>query len=222
VATIIGMEIRIKGDPPKGPSLLVSNHLGYLDIVVLLVNTDAFFVAKAEISKWPMAGAVCRAWNTIFINRTQKRDLPRVIEAMKASLGAGKTVILFPEGTCTPGITVLPFKSSLFEAAVRSSRPVSCAGISYSVARTEPPAYRSICWWDDRSFLAHLYGLLQIRTFRASVVFHGAVSGRRRKILAAQAHRVVSADFVPLVSGIDLDPLDVRRSRGLYDAISVE
>jgi 1-acyl-sn-glycerol-3-phosphate acyltransferase len=222
VATIIGMEIRIKGDPPKGPSLLVSNHLGYLDIVALLVNTDAFFVAKAEISKWPMAGTVCRAWNTIFLDRQRKRDLPRVIEAMRASLHVGKTVILFPEGTCTPGATVLPFKSSLFEAAVRSGRPVSCAGISYSVGRTEPPAYRSICWWDATVFLKHLYRLLQIRTFQASVAFYGTVSGNGRKILAATAHRTVSADFTPLVRDIGLELIDARSCRGFYDAFSVE
>jgi 1-acyl-sn-glycerol-3-phosphate acyltransferase len=222
VAAIIGMEIRIKGVPPKDPSLVVSNHLGYLDIVPLLMKTDALFVAKAEISKWPMAGAVCRAWNTIFLDRARKRDLPRAIEAMTTSLRAGKSVIFFPEGTCTPGARVLPFKSSLFEAAVRSGRPVSCAGISYSVDGAEPPAHRSICWWDATVFLQHLYRLLQIRTFQASVVFHGTVSGDHRKKLAAGAHRAVSANFIPLVSDIGLESIDVPVSRGFYDAVSVK
>src|SRR5580698_5183635 len=44
--------------PARG--LLVSNHLGYLDVLVLSSLTPAVFVAKREVKFWPVAGLLAQ------------------------------------------------------------------------------------------------------------------------------------------------------------------
>ncbi len=68
-AALLGIKINAQGRPPRGAFFLVSNHLSYLDIVVFAALTDCVFVAKSEVSRWPVIGFLCRCMNTIFIDR---------------------------------------------------------------------------------------------------------------------------------------------------------
>ena len=76
---LFGVRVSVSGPPPPPPFVLVSNHLSYLDILVLGTRPPCVFVAKAEIDDWPIFGALCRAVNTVFVDRKAKRDLPRVL-----------------------------------------------------------------------------------------------------------------------------------------------
>jgi 1-acyl-sn-glycerol-3-phosphate acyltransferase len=133
------------------------NHLGYLDILMLATQVDAPFVAKAEVAHWPVIGLLCRSVGTIFIDRARKRDLPRVIDEMVAALQRGRRVIFFPEGTSTSGATVLPFRSPLFEATIRTGVPVRYASLAYCTPKGAPPAHQVVCWWGDMTFIDHVY-----------------------------------------------------------------
>ena len=69
ILPIMGVRVAVRGEPPGAPFLLVANHLSYLDIPVIGSQVGAIFVAKSEIAGWPGIGFVCRAINTIFIDR---------------------------------------------------------------------------------------------------------------------------------------------------------
>jgi 1-acyl-sn-glycerol-3-phosphate acyltransferase len=198
---LLGMQLEVRGTPPLSPSLLVANHLSYVDILLLATQTNALFVAKAEVATWPAIGLLCRSFHTIFIDRKRKRDLPRAIAEITTALREGRTVVLFPEGTSTAGTLVLPFRSSLFEAAAHTGVQVSWASLTYRTAEEESPASHVVCWWGKMTFIPHLYALLQLPRFRATVTFSKTpLVATSRKTLAARAWVGVAGRFTPVTS----------------------
>src|SRR5438128_9577779 len=102
-ARILGLRINVRNAPPASPFLLVSNHLSYVDIIVLESQVDCAFIAKSEVASWPIIGFICRTLNTIFIDRRKKRDVLKAMAKAEATLNRGLGVVLFAEGTSTAG-----------------------------------------------------------------------------------------------------------------------
>lgn len=193
---ILGIRCCVSGRPPVPPVLLVSNHLGYVDILVLLRVCPGVFVAKAEVARWPVLGFLARFAGTLFVDRERRRDLPRVIAAMTARLGGGQSVILFPEATSSPGVEVLPFRAALFEASLRSEVPVCGVAIRYELAGSAAAAADTICWWGEMTFPDHLYRLLQLRGVYAKLSFGDRrLRGSQREELAVAARQEVQSLF---------------------------
>ncbi len=203
-AWILGLRISLEGQPPAGRYLLVSNHLSYIDIVTLMNVLDARFLSKAEVASWPLIGPVTRLARTLFVDRTRRADLPRVIAEIESVLEGGRSVVFFPEGTSSAGYEVLPFKASLFEAAARGGLEIACATLHYATPDHEPPAELSVCWWGDTSFGAHILPLLGLSRFEAQVRFSETrLAGTDRKQLANDAREEVLRLFRPVC---DEDP----------------
>lgn len=197
---ISGMKIDVVGTPPKPPFFLVANHLSYADIGALRVLADGVFVAKGEVQGWFLAGRIVRDLGTIFIDRTNRRDIPRAGQQIVERLAAGEGVIVFPEGTSTRGETVLPFNSSFLEFAARSNTAVSYASITYRTPPGEPPASSVVCWWEDIGFFSHIWRLFQVRQYTAIVTFGKTpVQHAERKALAAELTRRVAESFKPVI-----------------------
>ncbi len=195
-ARIIGLTIEVRNQPPSPPFLLVSNHLSYVDVLVLAERGDCTFVAKSEIAGWPMFGWLFRMAGTIFIDRKIKRDIPRVIELIGKTLESGLGVILFAEGTSSNGKTVLPFKPALLELAVREELPVHYARVSYAVPPGETPVERSVCWWGNMTFHGHLFRLLQVPYFHAKVVYGSEpIIAGDRQVLAEKLWTAVNSQL---------------------------
>lgn len=195
---ISGMKIKIVGTPPQPPFFLVSNHLSYTDVPALRAVTEGVFVAKGEIENWFLAGRIVRDMGTIFINRQNRRDIPRAGAEIIQRLKNGEGVIVFPEGTSTKGETVLPFNSSFLEFAARTNLPVSYASIIYKTPG-EPKASETVCWWEDISFAAHLFRLFQLREFSAVINFGSdSIQNHNRKELAQMLWNKVNKNFSPV------------------------
>lgn len=198
VARVLGLKINARNIRPAPPFLLVSNHLSYVDIIVLESQADCVFVAKSEVSGWPIVGWICRTMDTIFIDRKIKRDIPRSLKKIEEALMRGMGVVLFAEATSTNGTSVAPFKSSLLEFAVRKRVPVHYATINYASPDAATPAQESICWWGDMTFPGHLFRLLRLRSFEADVVFGPEpIVAEDRRILAARLWSAVSSQLAP-------------------------
>lgn len=194
------MRIEVIGKPPRPPYFLVCNHLSYTDIAALRAVVPGVFVAKAEVEKWPVGGRIVRDMGTIFIDRTNRRDIPRAGAEILKRLHSGEGVIIFPEGTSTKGETVLPFNSSFFEFAVRSETPVNYASITYRTPDGEMRASDAVCWWDDISFFAHMFRHFKLSEYTAVITFgNDAIAGDDRKMLARQLHSRVSSAFIPVI-----------------------
>lgn len=198
ILRLLGGRVEVHGIAPEPPFLLVANHLGYLDILVLAAHLDAVFVAKAELASWPIVGRLCRGVGTIFVDRNARRDLPRVMAAIDRALAEGRGVVLFPEGTSTPGFEVAPFRPPLLEVAARAARPVSYAALSYRTGSAGPPAHLAISWWGDMDFGGHAWRLLRLEGLEARLQFGSeTIQDADRKRLAERLRNSVEACFVP-------------------------
>jgi 1-acyl-sn-glycerol-3-phosphate acyltransferase len=182
---IFGATVSVEGDVPTGARLLVSNHVSYIDVMILATLTDCAFVAKSDVARWPVLGYLARAVDTVFVDRDRRTDVARVTEAMRGALAHGRSVVLFPEGTSTDGSQVLPFKSSLLEPAASGAAPLTCCAVAYRTPEGSPPARDAVAWWGDMTFLRHFFDLLRLPGFEAKVVFApGAPHHADRKVLA--------------------------------------
>lgn len=116
----IKLEIQGAFRPPYLPpnAMVIANHMCWLDIVVLYCICFINFVGKTEMRKWPILSTMIRAGGTIFIDRSKKRDLIKMNVILSQELAGGRCVGLFPEGAINNGHDILPFKTSLFEAAI--------------------------------------------------------------------------------------------------------
>lgn len=128
-----GVALRVSGTPRPGATLLVANHVSWLDIVALHAAVPhARFVSKADVLHWPLVGWLAAGAGTLFIERERKRDALRVVHQMAEALDAGDTVAVFPEGTTGDGRTLLPFHANLLQAAIATGTPVQPVVLRYS------------------------------------------------------------------------------------------
>lgn len=171
---ILRLRVRVAGDPPRPPFFLVSNHLSYVDILVIASQLPCVFVSKAEVATWPVMGRVVRAVGTIFVDRARKGDVPRVLQALERAFAVGRGVVLFPEGTSSAGETVQPFRSPLLELPARSGEPVYAAALRYRTPPGERPASEVICWWSDIDLRRHAEGVLALPSIEAELTFSSA------------------------------------------------
>lgn len=194
------MKIEIIGTPPGSPFLLVCNHLSYTDIPTIRAVVEGVYVAKGEIESWFAAGKIVHDMGNIYINRNNKRDIPRANSEVLTTLERGEGVIIFPEGTSTKGEKVLPFKSSFLDFAAQTNLPVHYASISYRTPLDEPPPSYSVCWWDETSFIEHLWRFFQLREVTALITFgEEPINSDDRKQLAKELWEAVSEKFIPVL-----------------------
>jgi 1-acyl-sn-glycerol-3-phosphate acyltransferase len=167
VGRIFQLEIQSAGAiPARG--LLISNHVSYVDIIVLVSLAPAVFVAKREVKSWPVMGLLAQLAGTVFIDRQRRTHVGEVNDEIQTALDDGALVIVFPEGTSSDGRTILPFKSSLLEPATQQ-HPLTVGCIQYMLA--DGDAGTEVCYWGDAVFFPHLLNLLSKRSVRASVRF---------------------------------------------------
>ena len=128
-----GVALRVSGTPHAGATLLVANHVSWLDIVALHAAVPhARFVSTADVLHWPLVGWLAQGAGTLFIERERKRDALRVVHAMAESLQAGATVAVFPEGTTGAGPELLPFHANLLQAAIATATPIQPAVLRFA------------------------------------------------------------------------------------------
>jgi 1-acyl-sn-glycerol-3-phosphate acyltransferase len=190
LARILGLKVRRSGELMATPGLMVSNHISWLDIMVLGSQYPFDFVAKQEVSTWPVVGFLARHSGTLFVRRGDTHSTRATAEDMAWRLRRGHYLVLFPEGTSSPGHEVLRFHPRLFQPALLVNAPVQAVALAYrGEARNLAP------FVDDDEFLPHLWKLLAIRAIEVDVVFCATVAPNRfdRNGLARHTHSQIVA-----------------------------
>jgi 1-acyl-sn-glycerol-3-phosphate acyltransferase len=195
-----GVVLEVEGAPPSERCFLVSNHLSYLDVLVLASQMNCVFVSMAEVLRWPFIGPMAKSVGTVFIDRRRKREIPEVNREMESFLEQGFVVVLFPEGTSSRGARVERFRPALLEPAVASRRPVATATLRYATTPRDVPAPMSVCWV-QLAFVPHALRLLLTDRIDCKLTFDPALTrGTNRKQLAAALHTRTSSHFTPMQS----------------------
>lgn len=179
----------VSGSIPKS-GLLVSNHLGYFDILLICSVAPAVFVSRADVRGWPLFGWLAKLGGTIFIQRERRMDVGEANREIQTALDAGLLLVVFPEGTSSNGETILPFRASLLEPALRGGYEISIACLQYELDDGDPKT--EVCYWGEHTFFPHLLNLLGKKSIRAKLRFGKFNSTTAdRKELAEQLHAAV-------------------------------
>ncbi|MFT7517388.1 MAG: 1-acyl-sn-glycerol-3-phosphate acyltransferase [Myxococcota bacterium] len=203
---VIGVKVISQGPKPSAPYLLASNHLSYLDVLVLWSQIDGFFLGKSELAKWPVMGPLIRAAGTVFINRTQRSGVVAAIESVTEKVIEGNGVIFFPEGATSSGGEIRPFKSNMFQVAAHSQLPAHVSVIHYSTQSARHSGASDMAWWGDRGFASHFYKLLSFDNKIARVTFvEQQVAHADRKQMAQQAQQLATEAFEPMHQFDDIE-----------------
>ena len=199
---ILGVHVQVSGPRPEPPFLLVTNHLGYVDILVVAAVVESVFLSKAEVRSWPLLGWITGQFGTIYLDRADRRDIPRALAAVERALAERRGVTFFPEGTSSRGAEVEPFRSPLLALPARAGLAVHAAALSYRTRPGDPPAHLAVCWWGDMELAPHLLALLRLRRVEATLTFcDEPIRETDRKLLAERLRAAVAGRFLPVVSG---------------------
>jgi 1-acyl-sn-glycerol-3-phosphate acyltransferase len=196
---MVHLQVAVRGSPPSGqtPTLIVSNHVSWLDICVLHSVAPLRFVAKSDVRGWPMVGFLASGTGTIFIQRGNPLDTVRTNGVIVQALCRGEHVAMFPEGTSTDGSELKPFHASLFQPALEAAAQVVVVALRYvnSDGSVNPDASyageRSL--WESFQLVAGRRSLLVELTFAATI----DVNGRPRADIA-RAAECAAADALQL------------------------
>jgi 1-acyl-sn-glycerol-3-phosphate acyltransferase len=209
---LFGARIQIVGNPVMGEGvLLLANHVSWMDIQLLSSIQPLSFVAKAEISGWPVFGTLAKLQRTVFVARERRNQTGAVADQIGARLAAGDCLVLFPEGTSHDGNRVLPFKSALLgaaEARRADGRHVTVQPVSVSYTACQGmPMGREVrpffAWYGDMEMVPHLWECLKAGPVDVTVEFHEPATLDRmsRKELAQQAQAQVQAGLARALAG---------------------
>jgi lyso-ornithine lipid O-acyltransferase len=163
-----GVELSLRGQVPTR-SLLVSNHLSYLDILAFSAALPCVFVSKAEVAAWPIIGRFAEYAGTIFVQRAKPGDGSRANSAIAERLRDGVRVVLFPEGTTTNGEQILRFHSTMLQPAIDAGEAITPCAIRYEL--DDGKAEDEVCWWGDVPVGSHVLNLLGKRVVKARIAF---------------------------------------------------
>ncbi len=207
-AALAGITVIQHGQIAKGQGgrLIISNHVSYFDTAALGSLHPVAFVAKSQVADWPLIGAVARLGGTVFVNRESRIAAVRDKQTIQDRLEGGETVVLFPEGTSSDGVRVLPFKSALFGAVERHDdapdfvvQPVSLAYRSNYGLPLDGRSRPSFAWYGDMDFLPHKWSAYVQGPFEVVVRFHPPVrlsDFSSRKAMAAWCEEVVRRGLI--------------------------
>ena len=132
----------------------VSNHISFLDIIVLNSIIPSNFIAKSEIKSWPIIGHLAGKTGTIFIKRGDTEDNDSVINIMREYIAKDKNMIFFPEGRIGDGIKVRKFHSKLFNSVSKTNSNLQSIFIRYPVDYPKNmTSDSSVCWADKTQTL---------------------------------------------------------------------
>ena len=201
------------------PGLLISNHASWIDISILSSLTNICFIAKSEVSGWPIVGFLARLQDTVFIERKINRVIKQKKEILNF-LSRGKKLVLFPEGTSSDGNRVLKFKSSLFsigetEEGKLGGYEFQAVTICYSglnglpMSRSQRP---NVAWWGNMNLFNHLWNLFSLNAIKVTVTAHEPITNiENRKIMSQIAWKQISFGMGKALSGCP-EPVSVKET----------
>jgi 1-acyl-sn-glycerol-3-phosphate acyltransferase len=146
IAAIHGLRLAVTGRWPRGPAVIVSNHVSYLDAIAIAACVPCAPIAKGEVEAWPILGPASGALGAMFVARDSGMDRARVLRRALRALRGGVRVLNFPEGTTTDGSELLPFHRGIFGIARIAGVPVVPVAVRCA---------RELAWHGNAPFVPH-------------------------------------------------------------------
>lgn len=214
----LGMKVKVIGTPSTGkPTLIVSNHISWTDIIAIGSQADVTFVAKSEIRNWFFVGFMGSLQRTLYVDRQKRSDTARASREMGQRMASGGAVVLFAEGQSDLGTHVLPFRSALIGAAQHAMLDAGAGEVMIqplTIAYTKLqglPVGRTdrsfIAWIKSKSVKQNIIEILTGGTREVTLAFgtpRPLGAGANRKTVAKEAEADVRRRLVALNRGTPL------------------
>ncbi len=195
---ILAIRLRVvhaTADARVGPrTMVVANHVSWIDIFAIDAVMPARFVAKSEVASWPVLGWLATRAGTLYVHRARRHDTARINRDVRAALDRGELVAVFPEGTTTDGSRVLKFHSSLLQPAVSAHAAIVPVAVSYS--RADGTRCTELAYDGHRSLWDTLRRMVQLARIRCTLTVLPPLPARaHRRELADEAHRAIAGSL---------------------------
>jgi len=202
------IRVNIAGDLSRlkeRANFIVSNHLGYLDGIILGSLFAIIYTSKSEVMRWPLFGWMSEAGETIFIDRKRKFKSADYIQEVTEMLKRKVNVLVFAEGTSTDGGQLRPFQTIHFQPPLNAKSWILPVTISYTKINAEEVNLKNrdkVCWYGQINFYQHLLEVLKLNSIEAKVVIHPKIdsagflnAGRSRKDLSEALHEIIARNY---------------------------
>jgi lyso-ornithine lipid O-acyltransferase len=211
---LLRLHVRVTGEPVRNRAVLfISNHVSWVDIVVIGSIVPVAFVAKREVASWLLVGITAKMQRTVFVDRRRRHQTSDAVNQIVQRLAGGTSVVLFAEGTSSDGNRVLPFRSALIgavkEAGQRAEHGILIQPMSicYTGQHGIPMGRQHrplVAWYGDLDFMPHIKAFIE-RGAVDVVVSYGepvAADGTTdRKIMAKKLENTVRQITVATLCG---------------------
>ena len=203
---VMDIQVQQEGEEMLAKNCLrASNHISWLDIVVLYACKPCRFIAKSEVKKYLVIGRFARNAGTVFLDRSNIKDAIRVSEQISEALKSGDCIAFFPEATTSEGDGLLPLHPSLFESALRAGCYVQTVVLRFHRAQsTRAAKYAAYVY---TSLLVTLWKILRYGQLRATVTCmmpFQPLEGDTRHLVCAQ----VQAQMEAVLNRLNYNPAD--------------
>jgi lyso-ornithine lipid O-acyltransferase len=208
----------LHGDLHSNRRLLVSNHQSYLDVVIIASVFPTLFVAKSEVSRWPLFGWLSKLGGTIFVDREDPHSGVSCAYRVSRALRDGLNVQVFPEATTGDGSTVLPFNGLFFASALRSRTTVLPLTIKFQSVNGRPmdrETLDAVCWYGEMVFARHFWNLLNIESAEVVLMINEPIEPARAqwaKALAQTARERIFRSFTNADAARAVVPFEFTRA----------
>jgi 1-acyl-sn-glycerol-3-phosphate acyltransferase len=206
LCALIGVRIHEVGKQTTDtPVLILSNHVSWLDIIIIGARAPVVFVAKSEVAKWPVFGWLAKLQRTIFVERERRQKTGATAQEIGDRMLSGDAVVLFAEGTSSDGMRVLPFRSALVGSvhhALGDSthhkeitvQPMSIAYVGFGGLPVGRAFRENVAWYGDIDLIPHFIGILSSGAIDVVVSWGEAVAydmSADRKTITRNAENAV-------------------------------
>ncbi|HKS84962.1 MAG TPA: lysophospholipid acyltransferase family protein [Pseudolabrys sp.] len=210
LCALLRIRVRLIGQPVRGKAVLfVSNHVSWVDIVVIGSILPVAFVAKREVASWPLVGITAKMQRTVFVDRARRHQAADAVTEILKRLSDGVSVVLFAEGTSSDGNRVLPFRSALLGAVEEAAsgfvtQPMS---ICYTDMHGIPMGRQHrplVAWYGDLDFIPHIKAFIARGAVDAVIHYGPPVASSPsagRKVISRRLEATVRALLVTALRG---------------------
>ncbi len=188
---ILNIKVTVVGDEgqlERGGYVIISNHMSYVDGLILSSIFPVVFVSKKEVKSWPIIGQWNTLCGTVFIDRQHKDKIGLLVEELQSKLKQDANILLFPEGTSTDGERMLPFQTAPLAAPLRNCSIIVPVTLTYMSIDEEPVSVANrdlIYWYGDMDFMTHFWKLLSLRNIEALLTIQPKIECFRYKNTSA-------------------------------------
>jgi 1-acyl-sn-glycerol-3-phosphate acyltransferase len=189
--------------PEDECSLLVGNHIGFIDIVCLLSIRDAVFITSLEMKNTPVLGQIADLGGCAYVDRKSRMSIQQELKGVVDVLKQNFRVVLYAESLASNGEQVLPFKKTLMTSAGLAGKPIRPFVFNFLEVNGGPVRFEhrdSLCWYGDHTFFAAIWRSMKLDSISCEIEFLPLVypgPEEDRSSLATRVHAMVSAKYRP-------------------------